>query len=497
MLSLIEKRIKKILLFEDSLYLHSILFITKTDFAVKKITSIISALTIALFCFNSVSFGQDQTITLVTAKAVGEPITIAVNNGISISVNWGDGTPVIYSSTGEFITGEAKDDSITITGTGITVLDCSNNALSALDVSKATFLKTLICHRNELAELNVSANRQLVKLRCSENRLTALTLTPNTGLKELICYDNQLTALSINRNTALTTLICSYNQLNTLVTKYNLRLETLWCQDNQIETLDLSKNTKLTSLLCYNNKLTAISTENTQYLTDIFCGNNSLTYLNVKTDSLIETISCENNLLDSIALPPVAPRAFYCADNALRYSSLYYQTRVAYYSYTPQDSFLVGNGITTDDVLDLTKEAKTADGYNVSPKYSLRNAAGTTLTLGTDYKVMGASGKYQFLKPQSAIFVEIKSARFDSLPVITSKLFSVAPGPLSTPEEALNSFSWYVQNGVLIVNVTEPMTVTITNILGQPVRSGYLESGSYEYNLQPGVYLINGEKIIL
>ena len=463
----------------------------------KKFTSIISALTIALLFFSLASFGQEQKITMVTTKAIGEPITIAVNNGISIAINWGDGSSVPYSSTGEFITGEAKGDTLTITGAGITLLNCANNGLSSLDVSKATLLQSLICHRNELTELNINSNKQLVKLRCSENRLTTLSATFNAALKELICYDNQLTALTVNRNSALTTLICSYNQLSKLVTSYNLKLETLWCQDNQIESLDLLKNTKLTSLLCYNNKLTTLDTEKTQYLTDIFCGNNSLTYLNVKTDSLMETLSCEHNLLDSIALPPVAPRAFYCANNALRYSSLYYPSRVTNYSYSPQDSFLIGDGITTDDIVDFTKEAKTADGYNVSPKYYLRDVAGALLIQGEDYKLMGTSGKFQFLKPQSNIFVEIKTTRFDSLTAIVSRFFNVAPGPLSTPEDALSSFSWYVQNGVLIVEVIEPMTVTITNILGQKVRSGYLESGTYEYRLRQGVYLLNGEKVVL
>lgn len=462
----------------------------------KKITSIISALTIALLFFSSMTFAQEQTISMVTTKAVGEPITIAVNNGISVAVNWGDGTPVSYSSTGEFITGEVKGDTLTITGAGITLLNCANNGLSALDVSKATLLQSLICHQNELTELGINSNRQLVKLRCSENRLTTLSATFNTALKELICYGNQLTALSINRNAALTTLICSYNQLSKLVTTYNLKLETLWCQDNQIESLDLSKNTKLTSLLCYNNKLTALNTEKTQYLTDIFCGNNSLTYLNIKTDSLMETISCEHNLLDSIALPPVAPKSFYCNDNALRYSSLYYPSKVTNYSYSPQDSFLIGDGITTDDIVDLTKEILTADGYNVNPIYYLKNADGATLVRGEDYKSI-AKGKFQFLKPLSNIYIEIKTTRFDSLLVIVSKSFNVAPGPLSTPADLLSSFSWYVQNGVLVVDVIEPMTVTITNILGQPVRSGYLESGTYEYHLGQGVYILNGEKIIL
>ncbi len=464
----------------------------------KKITSIIPALTIALLFFSSVSFAQEQTITMVTTKAVGDSITIAVNNGVSVAVNWGDGTPVSYSSTGEFVTGEVKGDTLTITGTGITLLNCANNGLSALDVSKATLLQSLICHQNELTELNINSNRQLVKLRCSENQLTSLITTYNSALKELICYDNQLTSLSmINRNTSLTTLICSYNQLSKLSTTYNLKLETLWCQDNQIESLDLTKNTKLISLLCYNNNLTSLKTEKTQYLTDIFCGNNSLTYLNVKTDSLMETLSCEHNLLDSIALPPYAPKAFYCANNALRYSSLYYQTKVANYSYSPQDSFLIGDGVTTDDILDLTKETLTADGYNVSPKYYVRNAGGATLVRGEDYNLMGASSKFQFLKPQSNIYIEIKTTRFDSLPVIVSKPFSVAPGPLSTPADMISSLSWYVQNGTLVVEVTEPMKITITNIVGQTVRTESLEPGTYEYQLKKGVYILNGEKIIL
>ena len=51
----------------------------------------------------------------------------------------------------------------------------------------------------------------LTYLDCSENQLTALDVSANTALISLDCYTNQLTALDVSANTALTSLDCSEN----------------------------------------------------------------------------------------------------------------------------------------------------------------------------------------------------------------------------------------------------------------------------------------------
>ncbi len=81
----------------------------------------------------------------------------------------------------------------------MTYLDCNNNQLTKLDVSKNTKLTSLYCYGNKLTTLDLSNNTKLFYLQCSNNRLTNLNVSKNTALRELYCYDNQLTGLDISK----------------------------------------------------------------------------------------------------------------------------------------------------------------------------------------------------------------------------------------------------------------------------------------------------------
>lgn len=73
-------------------------------------------------------------------------------------------------------------------------------------------LEKLDCKNNNLTRLDVSKNTKLTKLYCEFNQLTGLDLSPNTALTKLGCHDNQLTSLDLSKNTALDTLDCSGNK---------------------------------------------------------------------------------------------------------------------------------------------------------------------------------------------------------------------------------------------------------------------------------------------
>ena len=119
--------------------------------------------------------------------------------------------------------------------TSLTFLNCSNNSLTALDVSQNKSLNTLVCGSNKLTKkLNMSQNTALTYLDCSGNKLTALDVSQNTSLTALTCSGNLIQSLDVSKNTALTELDCSGNKLNTL---------------------DVSQNTSLTSLDCYQNSI--------------------------------------------------------------------------------------------------------------------------------------------------------------------------------------------------------------------------------------------------
>ena len=147
--------------------------------------------------------------------------------------------------------------------TALETLNCFDNQLTSLDVSKNTALIYLDCYGNQLTSLDVSKNTALTYLDCGRNQLTSLDVSKDTALTELDCRSNQLTKLDVSKNTALTELDCRSNQLTKLDVSKNTVLTTLYCWDNQLTKLDVSKNTALTYLDCDNNQLTSLDISNT------------------------------------------------------------------------------------------------------------------------------------------------------------------------------------------------------------------------------------------
>ena len=130
--------------------------------------------------------------------------------------------------------------------TALKVLECDNNQLTSLDVSKNTALTGLVCSHNQLTSLDVSKNTALIELWCDNNQLTLLNVSKNTALTKLYCFGNQLTSLDVSQNTELTGLWCHYNQITSLDVSGRTLLTMLQCDNNQLTSLDVSKNTALT-----------------------------------------------------------------------------------------------------------------------------------------------------------------------------------------------------------------------------------------------------------
>ena len=83
---------------------------------------------------------------------------------------------------------------------------CSLTSLAGIEYF--TLLEVLDCDNNNLTTLDVSKLERLLYLYCSNNDLTALDVSNQTELINLTCYNNQMTALDITQNTALESLLC-------------------------------------------------------------------------------------------------------------------------------------------------------------------------------------------------------------------------------------------------------------------------------------------------
>ena len=152
--------------------------------------------------------------------------------------------------------GIANDDSVTTSNiVGITSLDVSFKVISDLTgIEDFTALTDLNCNNNQLTNLDLSKNTALTGLICSRNQLTSLDLSQNTALTYLNCFVNQLTSLDVSGCTALTILSCFRNQLTSLDVSKNTALTELDCSMNQLTNLEVSNNTALTELNCGENQ---------------------------------------------------------------------------------------------------------------------------------------------------------------------------------------------------------------------------------------------------
>ena len=129
--------------------------------------------------------------------------------------------------------------------TALKSLNCSNNQLTKLDLSKNAALEELRCYGGTLEKLILPNSASLGSIDCSQNRLTELDLSGVPELTHLTCNDNGLTELDLIDVSELTSLNCGRNELTELDLSDSPKLEGLDCRENQLTELDLSKNEKL------------------------------------------------------------------------------------------------------------------------------------------------------------------------------------------------------------------------------------------------------------
>lgn len=146
------------------------------------------------------------------------------------------------------------------------ILDCANNNLTSLDVSKNMNLKILDCWSNDISVLDLSKNTALVDLSCHGTLIKSLDLRNCKALRDVLCGGNRT--------------------LSTLHVSGLSKLEALTCRDSNISNLDLSGCTSLLRLDCSGNNLTELNVSKCCSLYQLMCQENKLTTLDVSSCNL-------------------------------------------------------------------------------------------------------------------------------------------------------------------------------------------------------------------
>lgn len=193
----------------------------------------------------------------------------------------------------------------------ITSLDVSNSSIADLTgIQDFVSLKTLNCYDNKLTNLDISKNVALLELNCYSNQLPSIDVSNNILLKTLDCSANLLSSLNVTKNIALIYLSISYfptktgasgkGKFESIDISENIALETLYCQQNKIKVLDVSKNVNLTALYCWENSITVLNVSKNVSLKTLSCGGNLLTNIDVSNNKLLGYLSCSENLLTEL-----------------------------------------------------------------------------------------------------------------------------------------------------------------------------------------------------
>ena len=192
----------------------------------------------------AVSAAVIAPITLVTLKSTSVIYGEAQSTTGYIKVMWWDSTTNVYGVGNAVNTinwskaaGGAGEKTVLIypsdaTGNpsgAITVLGCSNNEMTSLDVSGSNALTSLTCNYNQITSLDISSLTSLVNCYLSFNWLSSLTIGALPAIVFFDCSHNQLTSLDVSSLTAM---------MN------------LWCMDNAIGSLNVSNLPLLNFLDC-------------------------------------------------------------------------------------------------------------------------------------------------------------------------------------------------------------------------------------------------------
>lgn len=88
--------------------------------------------------------------------------------------------------------------------TALTILNCSNNFLTTLDVSANTALTSIMCRNNFLTSMDLSANVSLTDIKCQANHLINLNIANgnNINITNFDARDNSLTCINVDSPTS-------------------------------------------------------------------------------------------------------------------------------------------------------------------------------------------------------------------------------------------------------------------------------------------------------
>ena len=181
----------------------------------------------------------------------------------------------------------------------LTVLNCGQNNLDSIDISKNLMLRDFQCFSNNFLALDITQNLFIEKLNCNSNKLANLDLSQNSLLEDLECGNNDIINIDVSNNLLLDRFRCSGNLLEAIDISSNLELVIFEC-GRAIKSIDVSKNLKLEILKLHGSDITELDVSNNSLLKNLDCSSTEISEIDVTNNLLLERLICSANSLSEI-----------------------------------------------------------------------------------------------------------------------------------------------------------------------------------------------------
>lgn len=188
----------------------------------------------------------------------------------------------------------------------LTMLDCSDNLISSLDLSHCTILEEVYCHKNGyLKSLDVSMLPALKHIVTTDCSLEKLDLTHAPLLETAYLANMPLTEIDLSNNPLLRVLSLNWTQLQQIDLSHNAKIEDLRLNGTNIQTIDLSALPLLKMLYISEAKLTSLDVSHNPLLRRVRVGKNALTEVKLGTHQQLQELDVRSNKLSAAAFQEI------------------------------------------------------------------------------------------------------------------------------------------------------------------------------------------------
>ncbi len=461
-------------------------------------------LSAALWSAGTLCLHADE-VTLTTAKAIGDELTIAVNADAAMRLTWGNGESQEFASDGSMLTIPVRHPQLTITTTmgKLTRLYVQGCGISTLDLAKAPNLEELYAADNLLATLSLTACPNLQTIDVQNNRLAVLDASKQTDLYDINVASNGMegTPLRLNTSARPVYYVVADNSLTTLSSSTILsKARTIWAQHNAITSASLSTAADLRSLCLSDNKVRTLTLGQKPMLQHLWVDNNVLSTIDMtKGAPRLTTLAADHNQLTTISWDAACGDALtdaYLHDNAMMLNSMppfKYHNRDIHIVYQPMASYAVERVYNLNEACDFAPILRKGGfGTTIASTYKLVDSEGYTLVKGTDFTESGRV--FTFLTPHTGVVLTGNWGTFYSLQTTP---FNVGVPDAIDGVETIAPMTVSGDAGSLAITLGQATRVTVCDVQGRTVHAGTLGAGIHRFAVPAGLYVVNGVKAVV